>query len=168
MIVELTFEHISLYGCICFSLTTFFSMLHVILDISLGCVYLPLFLFYHFHICVLIQHQECKVSDAVKRKLDENRTEYKQLSIETESPPPPVICSAAVHIENAITWVSHARIDMIKGYSLLKGFLLCGKVYDHLWFVELKNNYYSFLGIMTKDYWKLTQFIERTWKCQYY
>eukprot|EP00057_Strongylocentrotus_purpuratus_P029333 XP_011683807.1 PREDICTED: ectopic P granules protein 5 homolog [Strongylocentrotus purpuratus] len=52
---------------------------------------------------ILIRHQECKVSDAVKRKLDENRTEYKQLSIETESPPPPVICSAAVHIENAIT-----------------------------------------------------------------
>nr|XP_054752427.1 ectopic P granules protein 5 homolog [Lytechinus pictus] len=52
---------------------------------------------------IVVRHQECKLSDAVKRKLDENRTEYKQLSIEMESPPPPIICTAAVHIENAIT-----------------------------------------------------------------
>ncbi|XP_071496292.1 ectopic P granules protein 5 homolog [Diadema antillarum] len=62
----------------------------------------------HRHQCagparIAVRHKAFKLSDAVKRKLDENRAEYKQLTIEIEATPPPVICCAAVHLENAIT-----------------------------------------------------------------
>jgi hypothetical protein len=39
----------------------------------------------------------------VKRQIDENRAEYKQLLIEGQNPPPLNICIAVVHVENALT-----------------------------------------------------------------
>ena len=52
---------------------------------------------------ISLKHKEKRTNDINLRKLDENRAEYKQLTIESQAPPPPAVCVAAVHIENAIT-----------------------------------------------------------------
>ena len=54
---------------------------------------------------VSLQYEEKKRNDIVNRKIDENRAEYKQLMIESLLPPPQAVCGAAVHVENALTWV---------------------------------------------------------------
>ena len=41
--------------------------------------------------------------ELTQRKVEENRAEYKQVMIGAILPPPPHICVAAVHTENAIT-----------------------------------------------------------------
>ncbi|XP_071788389.1 ectopic P granules protein 5 homolog isoform X2 [Asterias amurensis] len=56
---------------------------------------------------VTVKHKEKQRNDTVFRKLEENRVEFKQLSIESLSPPPPTVVVSAVHIENAITDLIH-------------------------------------------------------------
>jgi hypothetical protein len=53
--------------------------------------------FYHF------QFKEQKKNEMLGRRLDENRSEYKQLVLEVQFPPPPSMCCGAVHVENTIT-----------------------------------------------------------------
>ncbi|XP_071084165.1 ectopic P granules protein 5 homolog [Haliotis cracherodii] len=50
-----------------------------------------------------VQVNEKTINKSVQRKMDENRAEYKQVMIECLLPPPPSVCTAAVHVENAIT-----------------------------------------------------------------
>ena len=49
-----------------------------------------------------LQYDAKKRAELVSRKVEENRVEYKQLMIESLLPPAQNICSAVVHIENAI------------------------------------------------------------------
>ncbi|XP_046571414.1 LOW QUALITY PROTEIN: ectopic P granules protein 5 homolog [Haliotis rubra] len=50
-----------------------------------------------------VQVNEKTINTSVQRKMDENRAEYKQVMIECLLPPPSNVCTAAVHVENAIT-----------------------------------------------------------------
>ena len=52
----------------------------------------------------------------VGRKVDENRVEYKQLMIESLLPPAQKVCSAAVHVENAIRY--HILTQLEAHYSI--------------------------------------------------
>ncbi|XP_064630038.1 ectopic P granules protein 5 homolog isoform X2 [Lineus longissimus] len=52
---------------------------------------------------IVINFKEMKKNEILGRQLDENRSEYKQLMLELQLPPPPSMCCAAVHVENTIT-----------------------------------------------------------------
>ncbi|XP_022106571.1 ectopic P granules protein 5 homolog isoform X2 [Acanthaster planci] len=63
---------------------------------------------------VTVTHKSKKTNEIISRRLDENRAEFKQLSIESLAPPPSNVVVSAVHIENAITDLIHfsrARAD---------------------------------------------------------
>lgn len=63
------------------------------------------------------QVEERQLNAIVQRKIDENRAEYKQLMIEAVLPPPQNVCIAAVHVENAITWVKDVSTNFLLSLS---------------------------------------------------
>ncbi|XP_006816561.1 ectopic P granules protein 5 homolog, partial [Saccoglossus kowalevskii] len=52
---------------------------------------------------LVLRFREMTKNSITARKLDANREEYEQVLQESMSPPPIAVCTAAVHIENAIT-----------------------------------------------------------------
>jgi len=57
-------------------------------------------------LCVDLQYDCKKTDEEVSRRMSENRTSYNQLLIESLLTPPQNLCGAAVHVENAITYVT--------------------------------------------------------------
>ncbi|XP_013408243.1 ectopic P granules protein 5 homolog isoform X1 [Lingula anatina] len=51
---------------------------------------------------VTVRFEEKKRNESVYQRVEENRSEWKQLLAQSSQPPPQNICSAAVHVENVI------------------------------------------------------------------